>query len=275
MGTAISPKESYPANAAPRTIAESLTPLVGSSIGGKAIVGITGLLLTGFVVGHLTGNLLIYAGQDALNEYAEFLKHAGHGALLWVARLGLLGVFVLHLFLALRLNWTNAEARPVRYVYERTVQASFASRYMVWTGIMVGLFVLYHLAHFTLGVADKAVLPQRSLVAAGTGAPVEAPAGTTVNFLDLRDSHGRHDVYSMVILGFQNTWVSGLYIAAQIALLLHLSHGVGSSFQSLGWNNERWGPWLKRLGLAVALLVALGNISIPLAVLGGFVRLPA
>ena len=118
---------------------------VTTSIGKKALMGVTGVLLVLFVLGHMTGNLLIFAGRDAINEYARFLHEAGHGALIWVARLGLLALFVTHLALAILLKQENRKARPVRYVVEDTIQASWASRNMLLTGLLEAPH--HHLIH--------------------------------------------------------------------------------------------------------------------------------
>nr|HMP17694.1 hypothetical protein [Gemmatales bacterium] len=150
-----------------------------STISAKAVLAVTGVLLIGFLLAHLAGNLLIFKGQDSLNAYAQFLK--SQGPVLWVARLGLLAVFVLHLGMALQLAKRKREARPQKYVFEKTIQASVASRYMLHTGIIILLFLLLHLAHYTLG-----------LVGTANGS----------NYLELLDKEGRHDVYRMVIAGF-------------------------------------------------------------------------
>jgi succinate dehydrogenase / fumarate reductase cytochrome b subunit len=242
-----------------------LARYAGSSVGGKHLVALTGLALLGFTFVHLLGNLQLYAGlsgpeygQDAINAYAKFLKDMGPG--LWLARAGLLAVFVLHITLVLRLNAKNRTAREVHYHYSATIQATWASRHMVSTGVVVGLFVLFHLAHYTFGVVTPAE------VSDGRGHVY------AINFLDLRDPHGRHDVYSMAVYGFRNPVVSGIYIACMVALLLHLSHGAGSTFQSLGLNGGRWRKITGGLGLVAAYVIALGNISMPLAVLLGLVE---
>jgi succinate dehydrogenase / fumarate reductase, cytochrome b subunit len=238
-----------------------LSTFAGSSVGGKQVVALTGLALMGFVFVHMLGNLQIYAGlwgpaagQDVVNAYAKSLKDTG--PLLWLARLGLLAVFVLHLTLALRLNVRNRAARPVRYHYFDTIKATWASRHMVSTGIVIGLFVLFHLAHYTFGVVEGA----------------EVSPGRFVSYLDLRDSAGRHDVYSMSVYGFRNPIVTLTYVAAMVALTLHLWHGAASTMQSLGLNGGRWRRIIGRAGIAFALLIAVGNISMPLAVQFGFLQ---
>jgi succinate dehydrogenase / fumarate reductase, cytochrome b subunit len=219
-----------------------------SSIATKYVVAITGLALTGFVLVHMLGNLLIYLGQEHLNNYAQTLK--SNPGLLWTARLGLLAMFVLHVVLALQLKLKSRAARPTPYVFAHTEEASFASRTMVWTGLAILFFLLYHLAHFTLGLTDSA------------------------NF-NLEDANRHHDVYSMVVRGFQNPLVSGLYILAMIFLGLHMSHGVQSTFQTLGITRRRWDSLIYRCGMGLTLLVVVGNISMPLAILCGLIKLPS
>lgn len=217
-----------------------------SSVGSKSIMAVTGLLLFGFLIAHLSGNLLVYAGQDVFNSYAAGMQDLG--VVLWIARIGLLGVFVLHVLTAGRLTILNKQARPQKYSYKDTVQASFASRTMIYSGLLIFLFVGYHLAHFTFYWAG----------------------GDIHHF---RDELGRHDAYRMLVLGFQNPLASFFYIAAMLVLGLHLSHGIGSLFQSLGLNHKHLNPCLNILGPTIAWLLVGGFISIPLAVLLGLVTL--
>lgn len=218
-----------------------------SSIGKKAVVSVTGLLLSGFVVAHMLGNLQIFMGQDALNAYAKKLQSMP--LLLWPARLFLLAVLILHLAVSLKLAFENRKARPVQYVFKDTVQASFASRTMVLTGLIIFLFIVYHLLHFTLGI-------------------------TNPDFFHLVDAKGRHDVYSMAVLSFQNYYISGVYILAMFFLCLHLSHGLSSFPQSLGLSEEKCIPRLKCFANLAAVIIFLANSSIPAAVLLGFLALP-
>lgn len=251
MATATTPsKRLYPTNAPRVPMSRWLFAALATTVGSKYVVALTGLALTGFVIVHMAGNLLIFRGREALNAYALFLKD--RGALLWVARLGLLTTFVLHIWLAVRLKFRNWAARPTRYAYENTVQASWASRTMIWSGLVILAFVIFHLLQYTFG-----------LVAA------TAPNGE--NFLALSDNPGdpalgHHDVYAMTIYGFRSVPVAIAYIVAQVFLGLHLSHGVSSSFQSLGWSAPRWWRLIHGFGLAVALAVIIGNIAMPLAV---------
>lgn len=220
---------------------------LSSSLGMKYLMAITGLGLFGFVLAHLSGNLLLYAGQDALNTYAKNLQNLG--ALLWVARGGLLVIFLLHISVGLRLAALNKQARPIAYSHKNTVQASYASRTMPMSGLILLLFVGYHLMHFTLFGVD----PQ---------------------FRHLTDASGRHDVFSMVVMGFQNPWVSGFYIASMLVLGLHMSHGLSSFFQSLGINHANINPLIRLAGPIIAWAIAFGNISLPVSVLAGIITLP-
>ena len=189
-----------------------------TSVGSKFLIALTGIGLTGFVIAHMVGNLQIFAGQDKLNHYAKFLKDLG--PLLWAARFGLLVLLLLHMFLSIRLRRAAALARPIPYVHEKTIQASIASRVMLQTGLLIFAFLLFHLAHFTFGWIGSAKVN-----------------GEQVSYLDLKDGNGLHDVYAMTILGFKNPVIAGLYLVAQVLLLMHLSHGVGSVFQTLGANS--------------------------------------
>lgn len=270
---------------------DALRPL-RSSVGSKYLVALTGLALVLFVLVHMAGNLLVFAGQDALNSYAQKLKQMG--ALLWVGRIGLLVVFVLHVVLSLRLNWANREARPVRYAYEDTLRASWASRHMVLTGLVLLAFTLYHLAHFTWGLTHRAEtqVGVPGLPRDGSVVPRFEPPRSYLDLAEVRD-HGRkkylpnpgadlrehehdddyrHDVYSMVVNGFRVWWISGLYIVSMVFLALHLWHGGSSLFQSLGVNAHSWQKFVSYIGPTIAIVVLIGNCSIPVAVLLGLVR---
>lgn len=226
----------------------SLSQALKSSIGAKAIMALTGVGLLGFVLVHMLGNLQIFLGQEAVNAYAAKLQ--GLGGLLWVARGGLLALLLAHVATAARLTRLNRAARPVRYAAAQAQVTSYAARTMVMTGLIVLAFVVYHLLHFTLGV-------------------------THAGHFGLRDAAGRHDVYSMVILGFREVPVAIGYLLAQALLALHLSHGASSLFQSLGVTHPALRCVKEKAGPALALLVFAGNAAIVLACLLGWVDLPA
>lgn len=224
-----------------------------STVGSKYVMAITGLGLTGFVIIHMLGNLQIFGGQNALNTYAQALKD--FGPLLWVARAALLTIFLLHVIWAFRLVFRSSHARPVKYVCKETVQATFASRTMIQTGILILLFLLYHIAHFTLGWVKYAPLP----------------TGQDVSYMELRDDLGRMDVYNMMVFGFRDPLISIFYLVAQVGLLLHLSHGIQSTFQSIGISGPRWNFALRTLGWALAIVVVGGNFLIVISVWAGWV----
>jgi succinate dehydrogenase / fumarate reductase, cytochrome b subunit len=257
--TAINPKGARPTP--PGTgPAAWIDTYLASSVGRKILVAVTGLGLTLFVVFHMIGNLKLLPGgeasRDAINAYAYFLKHE-LGVLIWVARGGLLGIFLLHLFLALWLKLRAGAARPVGYAYQQRAQASPASTTMVWTGIVIGAFVVFHLAHYTFAWVSE----------------VPAPDGKGVtNYLDLKDPAGRHDVYRMVVHGFSNPVISGLYLVAQLLLAVHLSHGVQSAFQTLGLVGRRFTPAARAVGFLAAATVLVGNGALVLAVQLGYVK---
>jgi succinate dehydrogenase / fumarate reductase cytochrome b subunit len=263
MSSAAATKRAVRINTLPgrKGVIDWLRPFVTTSVGMKVTTALTGLGLTGFVIVHMIGNLQVlpvFGGQEAINAYAHSLKELG--PLLWIARVGLLALFALHIYLALSLALRARAARPVPYQYPGTIQASKASVTMHWTGLAILAFALFHLAHFTFGWVN--VTPARDPV---TGALVDA------NYLFLVDDKGRHDVYSMVVAGFKNPVISVLYLVAMGFLYVHLSHGVGSVFQTLGLNTPRTQPFVTGLSRAVAVVVVAGNIWIVVAVWAGLV----
>lgn len=216
-----------------------------SAIGKKAVMAITGIVLFGFVLVHMAGNLKVYMGPEALNHYGVFLREVGgpvlpHGVALWIARLVLIAAVVLHIDAALKLTMMNKRSRPIGYKDRDYVAASYAARTMRWGGVIIVLFVIYHILHFTTGTVHP----------------------------DFR--HG--DVYHNFVVGFQNPLASAFYIIANIALGFHLYHGLWSLFQSLGWNHPRFNKWRRTFATAFALIVTLGNLSFPISVLAGIVR---
>lgn len=235
--------------------------LFRSTIGRKFLMAVTGLILIGFVVGHLVGNLQIFSAPDKINGYAHFLQSLG--PLLWAARIGLLIAVAIHIWAATVLTLENHAARDVAYSVKHTIRATLASRMMRWTGFVVAAFLLYHLAQFTLGFAQplsfKTHLPPYTMTSEYhvAGFPVVA-AGTEV-----------HDVYSMVVLGFQPPLVSLFYIVAVGLLSLHLLHGTDSMFQTLGWRSSRWSGALRKICILFAAAYFFFNLTIPGSVLLG------
>lgn len=236
--------------------------LFGSSIGRKILMAVTGLILIGFVVGHLVGNLQIFQDPDHINGYAEFLHRLG--PLLWLARLGLLAAVLVHIWAATVLTLENRQARgPEGYGVQHTIRATLASRAMRMTGIVVLVFLLYHLAHFTLGAAQTATfkdnLPAYTMQHGYrvAGFPV-IDAGTKVA-----------DVHSMVIRGFQHPVVALSYILAVGLLSFHLLHGFDSMFQTLGLRSSRWAAGLRACTVAFCVAYFVFNATIPGSILAG------
>lgn len=232
-----------------------------SSLGKKYIMAVTGFFLVLFAVGHLVGNFQVFSHPDKINGYAHFLQ--GLGPLLWIVRIKLLVLVALHIWAAVQLTLENRAARPVDYGFSHTIQASLASRTMRMTGVIVLAFIIYHLAHFTVGWAQvgsfKTQLPEYVMAQdyAILGIPV-VMAGTHV-----------HDVHTMMVLGFQPIVVSLFYIVAVGLLSFHLLHGVESMFQSVGLRTSRWGGFLRRFAQVFVIAYFLGNLAIPGSILLG------
>ncbi len=233
-----------------------------STVGQKVVVAVTGLLLVGFLAGHLLGNLKMFGPPEAINGYAYFLKHE-LGAAIWLARGGLVALFVTHLVLATTLKARSVAARPTPYVYMRSAQATLASKTMIYTGLVVGAFLLFHLAHFTFGWVKPALVED----------PVSHTV-TAVDYLSLTDAKGQHDVHAMVVAGFRTFWVSVIYVVAQVLLFVHLSHGIQSTFQTLGLKGTKFAAAWVWLGYAMAGTILAGNLSIVFAVWVGVIGGP-
>ena len=221
-----------------------------SSLGKKYLMAGTGLLLVLFVVAHLAGNLQIFLGQEAINRYGHFLQT--NPELIWPARIGLVFVIGIHIWAAIKLSAENRAARPVGYSNYQPVGSSYASRTMLMSGLIIFAFIIYHLLHFT--------------------AEVRYINLTGENFVSFTDPEKRHDIYRMMIVGFNNFWVSAFYLIGMALLCLHLSHGISSMFQSMGWKNKAYGPRLDKIAKLVALAIFLGYSSIPVAILLGYGR---
>ncbi|MBP8261942.1 MAG: succinate dehydrogenase cytochrome b subunit [Verrucomicrobia bacterium] len=226
-----------------------LSNLIRTSVGRKLVMAATGLMLFGFVVVHMLGNLQTFMGREALNGYAALLQK--NAAVLWSFRLGLALVLAVHVTTGIVLAWENRAARPERYEGPNTAYgSSLPARTMVMSGVMVGAFVVYHVLHFTV--------------------KVPALNFTGVDFAGLRNGlAGQPDVYGMVLCGFRSWPVSAAYVVAMGFLALHASHGLAAAAQSLGLKQRSWSPGLDHATRVVALVLLLGYISIPLAVLGG------
>lgn len=216
-----------------------------SAVGKKAVMAATGLILFGWIFLHMVGNLKLYLGPVHLNEYAHWLRALGTPAMpetmaLWVVRILLVVLVVLHIHAAFALTRMNREARPVGYRGREYVTASYASRTMRWGGVIILLFIIYHLLHLTTGHAHPDFVVD--------------------------------DPYHNLVVGFRVWWVAAVYIIANLALGLHLYHGVWAMFGSLGLTNPRFESWRRKFATTFAVLIAGANISFPLAVLLGIVH---
>lgn len=221
---------------------KALIAFYQSSIGKKWIVALTGLVLVLFVIGHMLGNLQIFLGQETLNVYAEKLQSLGD--LLWVIRAFLLGAVLLHIFTTIRLAIQNAMARPEKYEVKKRVASTAAARTMLMSGLILIAFIIFHILHYTAMAFD--------------------PAWKT-----WVDEAGRHDVYRMMIVGFQNPLVSGFYILSVFLLCLHMSHGIQSFLQTLGARTRGFAAGMSKASVAISWLVFAGYAAIPVAVLLG------
>lgn len=218
--------------------------LFRTSIGLKITMALSGIVFVGFVIGHMFGNLKVYQGAEVFNHYAEGLREFGDpflqsGQALWIARAVLIVALVAHVWSAARLTRQSLAARDEGYRKLDALEFSRTSRSMRWGGVALFAFVVYHLLHLTFGSVHPDFI-----------------AG---------------DAYHNVVVGFQSVPVSGIYAVAMIALGLHLYHGVWSAFQTLGINGQRINRWRRPIALVIALIVAGGNLSFPVAVLTGLV----
>ncbi|HLP02610.1 MAG TPA: succinate dehydrogenase cytochrome b subunit [Opitutaceae bacterium] len=237
-----------------------------SSLGKKYIMALTGLALIGFAAGHLVGNLQVFSHPDKINGYAHFLQ--GLGPMLWVVRLSLLTIAVLHVWAAIQLTLENAKARPGDYGYKHTIQATLASRTMRLTGFVVAAFIVYHILHFTVGAVSSDTFKTNPAIGEYTMAHDFHLFGLTI----VGAGAHVHDVHTMMVLGFQKPIVALFYIVAVSLLSFHLWHGFESAFQSLGLRTSRWGCFLKGVTRLFVVFYLLGSIAIPGAVLAGVVK---
>jgi succinate dehydrogenase / fumarate reductase cytochrome b subunit len=216
-----------------------------SAVGKKAVMAITGIVILGFVFAHMAGNLHFYQGAAKMNGYGEHLRTIGepilpHTGFLWILRSVLILAFVLHIHSAFSLTRINRKARPMKYQGGRDyIAANYAARTMRWTGVIVGLFLIYHLMDLTWGWGGA--------------------------------DFTRGEPYQNLVASFERTPVAVVYIIANLALGLHIFHGAWSLFQSLGWNNPRFNPWRKVIAVAFAAMIVAGNVSFPIAVMTGIV----
>lgn len=233
-----------------------LIDLYSTAVGKKYAMAISGIAMMGFIFFHMVGNLKMYAGAADLDHYAHFLQTllyplAPKGWVLWILRAGLVSMLFLHLHAAWSLTVLNRKARPVKYQSSRDYQiANFASRTMRWSGIVILVFLVWHLLDLTFGVVN-----------AETGKMVTYPG----------DTEPVKAVYASIIASFERTPVALFYVVANILLGIHLFHGAWSIFQSFGWNNPRFNKWRRSFATGFAAIVVVGNVSFPVAVMAGII----
>ena len=220
--------------------------LYRSAVGKKWVMALTGVVLLLFVFGHMIGNLKLYLGAEELDHYGEFLREilvplVPRTVTLWIVRIGLIAAFALHIHAAYSLTLMNRRARPDDYAGGRDyVTADFASRTMRWTGVIVGVYILFHLADLTWGAANPSFV--------------------------------RGDPYNNLVASFDRPVVALVYVVANVLLGIHIFHGAWSMFQSLGLNNPRFNQWRRRFAQAFAAVIVVGNVSFPIAVTVGAIE---
>jgi succinate dehydrogenase / fumarate reductase, cytochrome b subunit len=217
-------------------------------IGKKVVMAITGVVLIGFVLGHMIGNLKIFAGPNQINAYARFLREVGspamgYGEVLWIVRSVLLACVLLHITAAIQLTRMSHEARPITYTAKRELESTFSSRTMRWGGVLLAAFILFHLLHLTGGL------------------------------LGFQPGQFQHlAAYQNVVAAFAVWPIAIFYLVAMGALCLHLTHGIWSMLQTLGWSTARNAPALKLLSRIIGVAVFLGFSSVPVAVMAGWLQ---
>jgi len=212
-----------------------------SSIGKKLVVAVTGVAMVLFLVAHMVGNLKVFKGPEALNHYAELLRVVPE--LLPAFRIGLLVMVGLHILATVQLTAQNRGARGVSYAAHSKQRSTAASRTMIFGGIAIALYVVYHILHFTTRDVHQALVP-----------------------------YDHHNVYANVVKSFQNPMIAGVYLLAQVALFFHLTHGIQSAFRTLGVSHPRYLELTTKGGHALAAIIVLGFMAVPLAVLAGIVK---
>lgn len=226
-----------------------LLRLFRSSVLTKIAMAVSGLGIIGFLIAHLAGNLLIFVGAEKINAYGQGLRDLG--PLLWVLRGGILALFGVHIWSAIVLADRNRSARPQGYREKKSIKSTLFSRTMMLSGLTVLAFASFHLLHYTFGLVQPEYFHGE---------------------WKLHDGRIVHDVYTMVMYGFQNPFYTVLYILCMILVGWHLSHAVTSMFQTLGMNNPKYNSFFKRLGPTFAIVIVAAYLSIPLSVMFGILK---
>jgi succinate dehydrogenase / fumarate reductase, cytochrome b subunit len=219
-----------------------------TAVGKKVVMAVTGAIMVAFVLAHMLGNLKIFAGLDEINAYSRALRtlgqpELGYGDALWIVRIVLLTAVTLHIIAAVQLTRLSWNARPVSYQYRKSVETTWGAKTMRWGGLLLALFIVFHILHFTVGAVGF------------------APG-------QYRDLH----VYQNVVAGFSVWPVAVFYILAMAALCLHLDHGIWSFLQTFGWSTTRNVAMLRAISRIIAIVIFAGFVSVPLSVLIGLVR---
>ncbi len=215
--------------------------LLTNAVGRKVLMAVTGILMVLFVVVHLLGNSSIFVGPDGINAYAAKLHSLG--PVVWVFRAVMLALLLVHVWFGITLTLENSAANPAKYAVNRKLKATFSSETMIWTGLLLLAFIVWHLLQFTVRV--------------------------TPDIVKGVDAQGRYDVFTMVLTSFRHTWIALMYVAAMIVLFLHLKHGIQSFFQTLGLSNDRTLPAYGALGKVLSVIFLVGYCSIPVTIIAG------
>lgn len=219
-----------------------------STVGLKIVMAVSGLLLILFVLQHLVGNLKVFGGQDAFNAYAEFMQSLG--LIKWGVRFGLLGLLVVHVASAFKLRARNAAARPSRYAVSKPYASTWYGRTMMVSGVIVLVYLTYHIAHFTMEIVNYDELTVKGA-----------------------DGLLHRDIYTNFVRSLSNPVIGGVYILGNIALAFHVAHGASSMLRTLGWSQGRFRSVLEKVGPALGIAVGAGNVSMPIACMLGIIHL--
>jgi succinate dehydrogenase / fumarate reductase, cytochrome b subunit len=218
--------------------------LLQHTVGRKILMAITGQLMVLFVIVHLLGNSSIFIGPDGINAYAKHLHDLG--PLVWVFRLIMLSLLTVHVVFGIQLTLENSTANPESYAVKNFKKANFSSQNMIWTGLLLLGFIVYHILQFT--------------------------ARVTPDIVQGVDTAGRFDVFTMVVTSFRMGGIAFIYVAAMVVLFFHLSHGIQSFFQTMGWSNEKAQPSFQMVGKVLAIVFLVGYSSIPLFIFAGILK---
>jgi succinate dehydrogenase / fumarate reductase cytochrome b subunit len=221
--------------------------LFNNTVGRKLLMSCTGLLMIFFVIVHLLGNVSVFAGPSGINAWAAKLHRLM--PILWLFRTAMFAICALHIYLGTLLTLENNASKPGPYAVRKTLRSTFSGRYMIWTGVLIAVYLAFHILHFTAHLINPELSSAAHI-----------------------DEMGRPDVFMMMMLNFRNAVVLLVYISAMAALALHLTHGIQSFFQTLGLNNDKTLPVFIKAGTIAALMISLGYISIPVSIFSGILR---